>query len=247
MILNTSPSLESLVFLRSLENIPLKCVHRSGYLRWPNIQALALGKHIKIHRYVWKTQTSGSKTKRIHQYFPPNQCPCLTNCTNSSPKAPSPSYLPGPSHAPTTTQNKPVWVGGLHKCYAGALLLTLYLHEKHIQQQPFPVCRVGMNQITPCAAAMESNSIWHCVRIYYGIKAAKLSCCVISNPVTLRLEVSVFPTDPSPSLSIKVPHTHTHTHAVPDPKPETFTRNRILENLKATWSQLPSVLLDCSS
>lgn len=106
------------------------------------------------------------------------------------------------------------WVSGvLHSWYSGALLLTLYLHEKHIEQQPFPVCRVSMNQTSYGAAVTELDSIWHCVGIYYGIKRAKLSRCFISDPVTLRLEVSLFPTGPSPSLSMEVPHTHTHTHS----------------------------------
>lgn len=98
--LNKSPSLESLVRLWSLENILLKLVHRSGYLRWPNIQMLALRKHLKIHRYVWKPQTSGSKTKRVHQYFPPLQCHCLTNCRNYSPKDLYPTHFPSPFHPP---------------------------------------------------------------------------------------------------------------------------------------------------
>ena len=215
------PALKSLVFLRSLENIPLKRVHRSGYLRWPNMQTLVLGKHLKIHRYVCKPQTSGSETKRVHQYFPPNRCRCLTDWTNSSPGAPSLSLLPSPVHPPVTTPillQLDVWAL-LHNRYSGALLLTLYLHEKHTEHQPGPVCRVSMNRISHGAAATELSSIWHCAGIYYGIKRAKLSCCFVSNPVTLRLEASLFPTGPSPSLSMEVPPTHTHTHS---PRPKTW-------------------------
>lgn len=114
-----------------------------------------------------------------------------------------------------------VWVcvGVLHSWYSGALLLTLYLHEKHIEQQPFPVCRVSMNQISYGAAATELNSIWHCVRIYYGIKRAKLSCCFISNPVTLCAWRSLsFPLAQA-HLSPWRYHTHTHTHS---PRPKTW-------------------------
>lgn len=114
-----------------------------------------------------------------------------------------------------------------------ALLLTLYLCEKHIQQRgPFPVCRTGMNRITPYAAATESNSIWHCARICDGIKEAKLSCCFLSNPVTVL--GGLFPTGSSPSsLHIKVQHTqrdrkthtraHTHMHTrTHTPRPQAW-------------------------
>lgn len=85
----------------------------------------------------------------------------------------------------------------------------------------------------------------HCARIYME---AKLSCCFLSNPVTLCLEV-FFPPAQAHSLHIKVCmyvrvhiRTHARTHSV---RPQTwnFYNEQDTEKLKATGIQPPSVPL----